>query len=82
MMLARYSQSNFVEVFMSLSGVIVGPVLGLFTLGVFVPWANAKVYIFYYFKIIYSFLNNQDVILYYILLTIDFNIYTISKRFL
>jgi len=42
MMLARYSKSNFVEVFMSLSGVIVGPVLGLFTLGVFVPWANAK----------------------------------------
>jgi len=42
MMLARFSTSSFVEVFMALSGVIVGPVLGLFTLGVFVPWANTK----------------------------------------
>ena len=34
---------TFLEKFITISGTVAGPILGLFTLGAFVPWANYKV---------------------------------------
>ena len=38
-----FFQATILRIIMSLAGVLSGPTLGVFTLGIFFPWSNAKV---------------------------------------